>query len=435
VFRPDSYPDAVSDLLQAAKALEAERPTPATAEERAASLVGLRQVIDKCEAAFLATLAAFDTHGDGETLHGARSTAAWLKGALHLSPSDASQRVQLARELRHDLSVTIEPLTAGRITFDQVRAIGSALRPLPAEAREAAAQILTDLAEQSDAATVRAVGRQVRQAVDPDGALTAAEHDFNRRYLHLSPMLDGMVALDGLLDAEGATNVATALQPFLVPTGSDDSRTTSQRRADGLVDLARLATEHEKVGELGGNRPRLEVACPLPTLVGAPGAGAAIMPNTPGSPGLVTGRQLERIGCDAAVARVLLGPDSVPVDFGRDQRLFTSLQRKAMASRDGGCRFPDCHFPPALTDAHHVVGWVAGGESNLHNGLLLCRFHHRRVHELGWTITTVDSHQGADAAVIFRGPAGQRLVSNPRSLTPALARTLAASWWSGVPPD
>lgn len=367
MFTPDSYPAPVRAVLAAAQELEALDPSAATPDERAAWLAGLRQAIDCCEASFLTTLATFDAHGDGEVLHAARSTVSWLKGALHLSPSDASQRVKLAREVGHELSVTLTPLRAGLITFDQVRAISSAVRPLPDEAKQAGAEILAELATSTDAATVRGVGRQLRHAVDPDGVLRDAEQDFTRRYLHLSPLLDGMVALDGLLDAEGATSLATAVQPFLVPAGGEDIRSTPQRRADGLVALARLAMDQGLVGELGGNRPRLEIACPLPSLVGDPGATAATMPGTPGGPGLVTERQLQRIGCDASIARVLLGPDSIPVDFGRDHRLFGSQQRKALATRDGGCRFPDCDYPPALTDAHHVVSWLEGGESTVTN--------------------------------------------------------------------
>ncbi len=72
--------------------------------------------------------------------------------------------------------------------------------------------------------------------------------------------------------------------------------------------------------------------------------------------------------------------------LGRSQRLFSSHQRRLLALRDGGCRFPGCSRPPAHTDAHHVVPWSAGGATDIANAVLLCRFHHRLVHEGGWDL-------------------------------------------------
>ena len=70
---------------------------PATPEERAAWLAGLRLVVDAAEAAFTGVLADFDTDGDGQVLHAAASTQSWLRGALGLAAGEASERVQIAR--------------------------------------------------------------------------------------------------------------------------------------------------------------------------------------------------------------------------------------------------------------------------------------------------------------------------------------------------
>jgi hypothetical protein len=123
--------------------------------------------------------------------------------------------------------------------------------------------------------------------------------------------------------------------------------------------------------------------------------------------------QISRIACDASVSRVLLSPDGVPVELGRSVRLFTAGQRRLLALRDAGCRFPGCHRPPSFTDAHHVQSWLDGGASDVSNGLLLCRFHHRLVHEGGWTIRVTG--RGADDLVTFFGPRGQALQSRPRA--------------------
>ena len=131
--------------------------------------------------------------------------------------------------------------------------------------------------------------------------------------------------------------------------------------------------------------------------------------------GLLSRPATERIACDAQVARVLMAAESVPLDYGRERRLFTTHQRRALAVRDGGCRFPYCHRAAAFTDAHHIVAWLDGGETNLDNALLLCRFHHPKVHEGGWQINS-DSGKGGNGPLTFAGPDNQLMISRPRRL-------------------
>ena len=434
MFEPESLPGPLPAMLVQLRALAAEPPAMPTAADRAAWLVGLRQVADAAEAAFTHALGRFDAAGDAETLHGARSTQAWLRGACGLAPGDAGSRVHVARQARTVLRDAVSALAAGHVTYPQVGQISRSLRRLPESTHVEAVDLLTELARVSDAAAVALAGRRLVEVVDPDAADAAAAAQFDRRYLHLSPLLDGMTVVDGLLDAEGAEMVATALAPFLVPLGPDDARTTAQRRADGLVELARVTCDHALLPELAGRRPHLDVMVPLAVLTGAaPAVGrcphqavSAPPPAWPtGSPtGLPTGplepeppagsfslprEAVRRLACDAVVGRVLLGPDSVVLDLGRTRRLFSPQQRRALAIRDGGCRFPGCHRPAKFTDAHHIRPWTAGGASDLANAVLICRFHHRLVHEGGWRIEVVDVDRGADGPLEFAGRVGQRL--------------------------
>ncbi len=117
------------------------------------------------------------------------------------------------------------------------------------------------------------------------------------------------------------------------------------------------------------------------------------------------------MSCDASVRRLVIDSLGIPLDLGREVRVFTSAQRRALAARDHGCRFPGCFRPSRFTDAHHLVPWARGGVSDLANGLLLCRFHHRQVHEGGWRIEPADANAAAHAALWFIGPAGQRFES------------------------
>jgi len=80
---------------------------------------------------------------------------------------------------------------------------------------------------------------------------------------------------------------------------------------------------------------------------------------------------------------VLGGAPSQPLDVGRTTRVVSPAQRTALAVRDGGGGFPGCDRPLAWCEAHHLVHWLDGGPTDLDNLALVCRAHHRAVHEGG----------------------------------------------------
>jgi hypothetical protein len=88
----------------------------------------------------------------------------------------------------------------------------------------------------------------------------------------------------------------------------------------------------------------------------------------------------------ALLPPVLGGAPSQPLDVGRTSRVVSPAQRLALAVRDGGCVFPTCDRPLAWCEAHHLVHWLDGGPTDLANLALLCRAHHRAVHEGGWRL-------------------------------------------------
>jgi hypothetical protein len=72
-------------------------------------------------------------------------------------------------------------------------------------------------------------------------------------------------------------------------------------------------------------------------------------------------------------------------------------------ARDRHCRFPGC-TEGRFVDAHHVWSWTNWGPTNLDNVALLCRFHHRLVHEGGFGIC-----RDADGDLVFCRPGGQAI--------------------------
>jgi hypothetical protein len=416
---PAAVPAVLGRLVEQARSLgtpEARDLLAASSPgERAGWVVGLQQLADAVSAAMVTAVEVFDAHGDGQTLHGAASTQAWLRGACRVTGAEASERARIARASRGLLADPVARVRDGALTYEHLRAVERGTRHLPEEQQPQAVALLTDLAQVAPVPDVRTAGKHLAYVVDPDGSLADSQRQFDRRYLTLAPLMDGMTALDGLLDAEAAALLTAALEPFLVPADTDDTRTAAQRRADGLVQIIATATDHALLPVVGGERPHLQIL-----LDPRDGAGTSVLPpgrlpQAPGGPAFLHPVSVARVACDAQLTALLLDEHGVVVDLGRTRRLFTTQQRRVLATRDGGCRWPGCDRPPAHTDAHHVISWLAGGPTDLANALLLCRHHHRQVHENGWTLRVKDPARGTHGPVHITGPAGQQLTTHPRA--------------------
>jgi hypothetical protein len=410
------HPADLTGLAAAVRAVRAVDPRELSPGARHERLVALRAQIDGLEIAFTDTLAASDVAGDGESLHGARSTTSWVRDQLRLAPGDANERVRLARAVgtgAAPLATAAQQVADGRLTFDQLRVIGRAVRDVGPDLAVQAATLLTDLAPTLDAAQLRLAGRHLRYVLDPDGAAAGHEQLVERRRASFAPLLDGMHRLEVLADPEGAALIDAVLAAGSAPISADDPRTADQRRYDALLGLLRTAAEHGLAGPRGAPgalRPQVLVACTPEALAGSPTAPPPLLAD--GTP--VPQHVLDRLACDAAITRIVFGPAGQVLDLGRTQRLFTPAQRLALWARDQGCRFPGCRSP--WVQAHHVVPWQDGGATNLANGLSLCGHDHQGVHEGRWRITIDDAALGANGPVTFWGPDGVGRTSHPPGL-------------------
>jgi len=99
------------------------------------------------------------------------------------------------------------------------------------------------------------------------------------------------------------------------------------------------------------------------------------------------------MACDCSVTRVLLSQESVTIDVGRSKRVISGGLSRALKARDGQCRWPGCERSASMCDGHHLVHWINGGPTDLDNLVLLCRRHHRMVHEGGWQLIKTRDHQ------------------------------------------
>jgi hypothetical protein len=133
----------------------------------------------------------------------------------------------------------------------------------------------------------------------------------------------------------------------------------------------------------------------------------------------IAGDTARRLACDAGLVPVVEGRDGAVLSVGRRARAIPAAIRRALGLRDGGCRFPGCE-QRRFTDAHHIRHWADGGETALSNLLLLCRRHHRLVHEGGYRI---EWDPGGDP--VFRDRFGTVLPAAPplpRVRGPSLAQ-------------
>ena len=99
----------------------------------------------------------------------------------------------------------------------------------------------------------------------------------------------------------------------------------------------------------------------------------------------VSAETARRLACDAAMVTMKHGTGGEILDVGRRTRTISPALRRALAARDRQCRFPGCQN--RRCDSHHVQHWADGGATRLDNLVLLCRRHHRAVHEEGFRIT------------------------------------------------
>ena len=261
--------------------------------------------------------------------------------------------------------------------------------------------------------------------------------------------LEAAVAADG-----GAAGAAGAGETDAVDEAVGVERSLGQRQADALGRLAECALAGGLDRGTAGDRYQVVLHVDAETLAadgqehlagGADARGdvpAGTRRAAAGWPGPHAARRqaalaedggirvgqetARRIACDAATVTMRHGADGGVLDVGRRTRTVSPALRRALAARDGQCRFPGC--AARRCDAHHIRHWADGGETALSNLVLLCRRHHRAVHEEGFRLS-VD----AGRAMTFLRPDGRPLPEAPPAPAwggPALApvdRRLAAA--------
>ena len=317
-------------------------------------------------------------------------TVSWLADRNTYSARAARDEVRLAVQLGQQ-PVVADGLASGDLSIEQARVIAHGLDRLPAgldcgQRRTVAEQLVQLGCEFGPYGLARLVNRAVEvvapQVVeDADRrAVERAEREQQReRYLTWRKDLDGSLVFSGRLgvvSGEKLVGVLTAVGANIRKTAAlaGVELTRAQAHADALERLLDHYAGCTKLPRRGADRPRILVSIDHHTLCGQAGTGTLL--NTGEQ---VSAQQARLLACDAGILPMVMGGDSVPLDVGRERRLFTGHLRALLIARDQGCAFPGCDAGPAECDGHHRTPWWAGGSTSLSNGVMVCTFHHHLV--------------------------------------------------------
>jgi hypothetical protein len=356
--------------------------------------------------------------------------------------------VRVARRLR-ELPRVRAAFGRGELSYSKVRALTRI------EAIEREGELL-ELAQCATAAQLERIVRGYRAVARAD-----ADRAWHERYLTLVHDDDGSIVVRGRLPRDEGAILLRALEAARdrdadpaalsgrdddltsVPAGTlttaprsamarrpDDAsrepasdqmavatRNLGVRNADALVLLAEeaLAADDARC-RTGAERYQVVVHVDANALSSVgdsePGDRCELDDRAP-----VAAETARRLCCDASIV-TLVERDGEALSMGRKTRRITPALRRALRSRDGGCRFPGC-TQRRWTDAHHIQHWAHGGATAMPNLVQLCRHHHRLVHEGGFSV-----ERAAAGALRFRRPDGRAIATVPTSAAASAATVI-----------
>ncbi len=386
-------------------------------------ITGLAAHLAAAECRWLVLIGEFDRR-EGFSEWGCRSTAHYLNWRVGVSMRTAFERVRVGRTLL-GLPVLRGAFSRGELSYSKVRAVTKmACRENDAE--------LVELARHATAAQIERIAAGVSKVRSRDRAAAKAHVE---RYLHYSWDADGSLLIWAKIPPEHGAVVLEALRAVIEeidlesfvaghdtetndvvaaddecsaehsdePTDPDDrvdpSDPWSARQADALVRMAETVLANGAAART--DRFQVAIHGDLDALYDPDGDGTFELPN-----GTTLARStVERILCDCDTVPVL-ELDGTPIDTGKKSPNVARRQRRQVTARDRHCRFPGC-TEARYVDVHHIVWQSRGGPTEVWNLLLLCRFHHRLIHQHHFKI------QGTHGDVTFHRPDGTPIDDAP----------------------
>ncbi|HEY4378479.1 MAG TPA: DUF222 domain-containing protein, partial [Acidimicrobiales bacterium] len=366
-------------------------PTACTSAELSGALVLLDRLKSQVEAAQAMITAVWDAN-QAWAADGALTGAAWLAHRTEASRHEARNQVRRSRRLA-DMPATMAALASGGIGAAKARLLADAWRPGMDQAFAEAEEVLVGHAMAFGVDDTAKIVRRWVSITRPDDDPSADVLGRNASHVSASQTLNGMVVINGTLDAEwGAIvqreldHITRGLRRAQTGTESDSALEVARRepgnwRAEALVEMARRS------GAADGRVP----ARPLVVAI----ADAEVLDRPRSAPdrledvceldgaGPIPGETARRLACNGEVSEVVVAPDGSILDARPNRRFASEAQRRALLVRDQQCAFPGCFVDGAACEVHHIVPVSVGGTSVLDNEMLGCPGHHHLLHEGG----------------------------------------------------
>ena len=351
--------------------------------------------LNAAQARWLALIAEFDRR-KAWAEWGVKSCAYWLNWKCGLDLGAAREKLRVAHALEH-LPRIAGSMASGKLSYSKVRAMTRV-------ADESNEEYFLNIALHGTASHVEKLVRSWRRVRESQELTREARQQASRELTWFHDD-DGSLVIRARLPAEvGAVflkALAAAEDTFPIPdvsaeTSLDPVQPRRALRADALTRLSEsfLATGPQDL--TGGDRQQIVVHVDAETLK-QDHAGRCELEHGPA----LAAETARRLSCDASLVKVIENEQGEPLNVGRKTRTIPPTIKRALNSRDQGCRFPGCTFT-RYVDGHHVHHWAQGGETKLSNLVTLCRFHHRQVHEGNVVVQILD-----DGAFRFVRPDGR----------------------------
>jgi hypothetical protein len=417
---------AVGRMRQAVTSVAEVNPTFMAAADKADALVQLASLSAQVDELRLRIMATAD---DVAAEAAARDIGGWYAHETRSDAKAAKVEADLAVELERRWTRLAQALRAGDLSTAQAKVIARSLaglvRWVDAEILLEAETALVALAAEHGPRQLAALGARILAVVAPDLAdeiearrLAEEEADVAEKITaSLRHHSDGSIRFNAIMDKLTGTRFAVILEAYTNPRKTHSSETDQPTSCDPAAgDDGTLSSSPDPVQRLprgrklgqafctflesldpralprhGGDQTLLMICIDFKELCADLAAGtilttAAIPGPGPDAAGAtstdrVTASEIRRLACNAQILPAVLGDKSEILDLGRSRRLFSPAQQRALLLRDRTCRAEGCFIPGTWAEAHHWVPWSKLGETNLDDGVLLCSFHHHRIHQ------------------------------------------------------
>lgn len=376
---------SIQDQSQSATSVTPHRP-PETGEQRSLEqleheICALAAHLAAATCRWLLLLAEYDAReGWGEW--GTKSCVHWLSWRCGIGLDAAREHVRVARALG-GLPLVQEAFAAGQLSYSKVRA----LTRVASDKTEAQ---LLELARHATGAQLERLVRQYRGVLRATAQQAHTVHE--RQQLSTFWDDDGMLVVQGRLTPEDGAALMTALEHAAesVPDATAELGASAVRAQALMALVAGEVRSTEVIVHVDAESLTADEVKSQSELE----AGPALAPET-----------VRRLSCDGGIVPIIERAGR-PLAVGRRTRAIPPAIRRALRSRDHGCRFPGCTHARHL-HAHHIRHWARGGPTEIGNLVQLCSYHHRLVHEGGYRVEV-----GRGTILEFRRPDGRMISEN-----------------------